>query len=709
MTCYSQNPFIRFYCGYVEPLCKQYDNTELKNEAERLMHHDISNLTMIDNRLLYQHQSFITRLNDHYYTLRTLRHHEPLIWSYALVRHILLYDMLNDNDRNYIDKWINRLAYPSLIRFYIYHAKNRKYVEELLLKSISRHYYTIETKMSSPISIDKGFPLHRDDSYPDTEIEGLGCYIQAFEGRLTQWYSIKVTSSTGTVYMTDYRDIPKEIGIKVKHKYSDIQPKYSSIPFIEKFSRDTLEPLLKSDIKQIIINIDRKREQSDDTVIYSFIDALYAKYMKLITDTKANNEARLTIIVPDTHLNGCVARNMTYNYIRTAIRNNGLFWFGSDDDDAINTVGVNTLNRYILNELDTSEPAEYKKILLFDPTFSTKDPTGPTTGYKHYATWTYAFSPEYYDALSFPCTPLEKEDLDVFNRLMQHPSNIVNLARIPGYKESFKESPVYIYFGPNPVRQKNHKLYEAMDVIDYMNIHNIYESTDQNLQAPTMSASGPPAWKVFYTNDAERYYCHNPDDRDLYQSSFGLATKTIKDSHNDSVKTIRLNELPIEVTINENLNGDLYIVTYKAILLYKNGRRYSLYGACFQNGKSPYIQPITSLPNRITQIDKHANNYPDIAHEMKHVIGKFDDLFTVSYKPLKANQLSRISRWNSYYISSYGTSKQRIPLRTFGGNNGRRWWLILVWILLSLIIIVIGYRIVKREGLSIVQHSDSID
>ena len=707
MNYYSRDPFVRFYCGYVEPLCKQYDNAKLKDEAERLMHHDITNLTMIDNRLLYRHQSYITRLNGKYYTLRSLRHHEPLIWSYALVRHILLYDMLNDDDKNYIDKWINRLTYSSLISFYIYHAKNIAFVEEALNDAIKQHYCVIENKQPIAAEVDNGFPLHHVSAFPDTEITGLGCYIQCFEGRLQQWYSIKVKLPNKKFYLTDYRDIPNEKDMEVKHIYNIKRPKYSAIPFTEKFLRDTFIPLLQSNVKRIIVNIDRANGSSNDAIIHDFIGLLYAQHQKLTQDEPAIEE-RLTIIIPDTHLNGCVARNITYSYIRTALYNNGLFWFGSDDDDAITTNGVNILCEAVQSILTANDVTEYRKILLFDPSFSTKRLTADDTGFSHYATWTYAFSPEYYNGLSFPCTPLEKEDLDVFNRLMQHTTNIINLSRDPVYGPRLAKNPVYIYFGPNSKRKKKHELYEAIDVIDYMNVHNINESVEQENQAPATSDSGPIAWKVFYPNSAERYYLYSKDDRDTYRTVFGISNVTNEDSQNDSFDKKQLIDLPREIISNENLNGDMYIVTYKAYRLFKNGKRVPIYGSSFQNGKSPYIIRIQPVPDRLVDIDADAQSYPDVAHDLRNIIKKFDDLFTSSPKPLNKSQIDRIELWNKTYLQRYRKPNHHIPLKTFGGNNGCRWWIILLLILLSLIIIVI-YRIVTRKELSMVQISDSID
>lgn len=708
MTYYSRNPFVRFYCGYVEPLCKRYNDIELRDEAERLIRHDISNLTMIDNRLLYRHQSYITRLNGKYYTLRSLRHHEPLIWSYALVRHILLYDMLNDRDRKYIDKWINRLMYSSLISFYIYHAKHITFVEEALNDAIKRHYCIVKNKQPMAAEVDNGFPLHRESAYPDTEISGLGCYIQCFEGRLPQWYSIKVKRPNETIYLTDYCDIPNEPDIKVKHVYNVTRPEYNAIPFTEKFLRDIFIPLLQSNVKRIIVNIDRVNDSSNDDIIHDFIGLLYAQHQQFTQD-ESDIKERLTIIVPDTHLNGCVARNVTYNYIRTTLRNNGLLWFGSDDDDAITTDGVNILCEAVRSVLTTNDVTEYRKILLFDSSFSTKRLTVEDTGFSHYATWTYAFSPEYYNALSFPCTPLEKEDLDVFNRLMQHTTNIINLLRNPIYGPRLTKTPVYIYFGPNCNRKKKHELYETIDIIDYMNIHNINESVEQENQAPATSDSGPIAWKVFYPNRAERYYLYSEDDRDTYRTVFGISNISRQESRNDSFDKQQLTDLPRELITNENLNGDMYIVTYKAYHLFKNGKRVPVYGSSFQNGKSPYIIRIQPVPDRLAAIDADAVSYPDVAHDLRIVIKKFDDLFTSSTKPLNKSQIDRIELWNKTYLQRYRKTNHHIPLKTFGGKNGCRWWLILVWILLSLIIILVAYRIIKREELSISPHSDSID
>lgn len=572
-----------------------------------------------------------------------------------------------------------------------------------LFEIIAKLFYIDESKGTMLTEIDDGFPLRRtadtifgptlNGAIPDTsdppyaDVRGLGCFIQMYEGRLTQWYSIKVTHNRRADYYTDLTGITLPDRATVTYEYYDERPAHNTITFIDKFRRDIYIPLLQSQIKQIIICIDRKRENSSDSIIDAFIDSLN-------DFSKDYPDKMVQVIVPDEHVHASVGRNLMFWYIRTHDEENGLFWFGSDDDDIINTAGVNTIHDYIINEIlngTRDEGSVYRKILLFDPSFSSKDVHRNDKGYKHYASWTYAFSPEYYNGLSFPCCPVEKEDLDVFNRLMQHPNNIINLASIEPYASRLKTKPAYRYLGPNPLRQTHYELYATIDVINYLNAHNSVESV-KVLTNNTVASSNQEsiAGKYYYPNKSPKYVVHNMNDQGTFRTAFGIVNKDKPASQNDSKRTPSLTGLLRRNTYSDNFNGDIYMISYKAILLFGNGDYQALYGCALQNGKQPH-----HIPLRKSDIENDVDLSIDVGNEIHDIIGNYDELLRLKETPLTGDDRRKIDKWNRYYIRKYRKRGMHIPLRVFGGDGSVRisfWIILLICILIGTVICLCMYH-----------------
>lgn len=225
------------------------------------------------------------------------------------------------------------------------------------------------------------YPLHRDKYLSlETPVNGVGCYVQLCEARLTKY-------------------------IDRERKLHD-QPVPDSEPFLDKFIRDIYQPLLKSDCKSIVINIDPLSKNSNETLLIDTAKRLLSldasakiKIDRTRDDIYIRSTDRVNIIIPDEHVNGCVGRNISFWFIRSTLYDNGLYWFGSDDDDRINQDGVNSLSYFISHYID---PYDHSKVILFDDRYMNKLKR-PEQGYTRYAPWSYAFSPEYYDGISFPC------------------------------------------------------------------------------------------------------------------------------------------------------------------------------------------------------------------------------------------------------------------------------------------------------------------
>ena len=703
----SMHPYIRYYCGFVEHLCRLFDRPENIRTADILMRgiDDIYSLKhkyrrSIDKWLLERiHYKYICHVGSFrniylseecVYTLRLLEQVNPLVWSYSMVRHILEYDHLSLIDRLYVLKWLNRLTYPSLVGMYI--GRNNA-VYYMFRRYLSTHFLIINMKRPSKL-VD--YPTHRPAYICGNETaKGLGCYVQTYEG----YFGKSITYDLADQTITE--------------------------PFNKKFIRDIYEQLLKSNVDCIIICIDRVTDSSEEH-ISAFLGELQSVEQSLIPKPKTY------VIVPDHHINAPVGRNLMFSFIRAYLAESYLLWFGADDDDRINTAGVDQLIEFI-----RKRRTEMRQVLLFDEKF--KSPPRKRSDkrtYIRYAPWTYAFSPEYYNGLSYKCAPMGKEDLDFFNRLMQYENalNVPNTITI--------DPPVYVYYGTTKKhpsdespkktdkRPKNNDLFETGDTIDYMNVHNIMESNpDITTPAPRSSEHISPASKVHHLNASERYFYHESvenksmvlcKDGNYRKSTYhGLSNedsgkrdtnRNITERRNRKRKSLM--DLLRRKPITENFDGDLFIYPYKVYTLIDpinkrdwlssddktendlpdiTVKSHILTGIAFQHGKLPSTEKIKNIPKSIGIIDSSANDR-SLEGELIVVAKELETLFTPDEYPLTEAHIKAVDRWNKHYINHYRNRHIMIPLKTFGGMCSELssiGWFILSFIIIGIVIVTI--------------------
>ncbi len=641
---------IRFYCGYVEPLCDRFKGSDIQTL-----------LTHLDQSITIDHTYFERVLKEYQHiTLRSAKHISPQLYAYAIVRNLLNYELLTDIDKAYIDKCINRYTIPTILYCdYAFHSRPYPLpIYERVMTSIIRHYRVINMRKARPVNTD-AYPIHRDISIVDEDkrAERLGCYIQLCEKRLEQQ------------------------------------------GYLDDFIRRIYYPLLKSKIDHIVICIDplplnSNRDRLTD-VAKRLVDMDNRRtYPIEDSDEHAYSSARVHTIIPDSHVHASVGRNLMFHYIRNVLPLANASWFGADDDDRINTIAA--VNR--LRDIVRSGSIRVSHIVLFDEKYATKDVTDPDTGYIRYSPWSYAFSPVYYNGISYPCAPIEKEDLDVFNRFMQHPERIKNVDA--ELHTDDKTLNVYAYSGSNTDRPKPHALYETGDMIDYLNEHNTIESVDRSMIAPSMSAQVAINEKTYYPNTAERYYYHEDSDdirtpvRQRQRKGeteprppimkrnafYGMSVKGRASTQKDTLTGDDRKRLKVSLDSINNFNGDCYIISYVSF----NGQYKQLYGASFQNGKSPDILPLT-VP---TKHPIEPYNTSPITQELDAVSPGLASILTVIDEPFDDSDHALINQWNAYYIKHYRTDKTYIPLRTFGGRsiNG---WLWIFMLLVSFITIIL--------------------
>lgn len=140
----SEHPYVRYYCGYVEPLCKKLDLPEYKILAGFFMQEDLMDLSeedidytelhgidWFDRTVVPWYRSFDRLMCDSEstpLTLRNLKDYDLDLWSYAVVRNLLCYDIICDADKDYIDECIDTYPHGLLLRFYVHHANRYTYL-----------------------------------------------------------------------------------------------------------------------------------------------------------------------------------------------------------------------------------------------------------------------------------------------------------------------------------------------------------------------------------------------------------------------------------------------------------------------------------------------------------------------------------------------------------------------------------------------------
>ena len=686
----SENPVLRYQCGFVEPYCRLFDSIENRNTAMVLMRdvHDITKIMSIpeaDTDLLKRINYEWTIESDHMLlhagingelnrnqllTIRCLLYQSPMAWSYAMVRHLLAFNDLDAADQQYVRYWLSYLSPPQLFAYY---TLSRHCVDDYshkfgILSNLYARY--CDRQMSKREVTPMDYPIHRyaERVNPDKKVKGLGVYIQTCEMRIGRNITYTITEKVGR------KTVNREI----------------TEPFNEKFLRDIYTPLLRSTVDSIVICIDPlKIDSSEETI---------ARFKQLLLDTEHANsmEPKIYIIIPREHVHAAVGRNMMFSFIRTHLRKSHLLWFGSDDDDKINTEGVNILQSFIMERA-----SKLCEIILFDKYFNRFDPSNPGL-LRRYVPWTYAFSPVYYNAISFPCAPIEKEDLDVFNRFMQHPENVINVN-----DTLIIDPPVYEYQKPGTDRPKHHELYATGDVIDYLNVHNSIESIPGDEQALLFPGStGTPVLpsKRFCTNCTDRYHYYDLDsekirkkcDDGVWRRFLYYGLPSIDDDYEISNKDIitgpsrkRLHDVVDMNTHTDNFNGDLYIVPYEIYTQIPDEPE-KLYAIAFQNGKLPDVTRIAIIPNTVKRITGELNEL-SIRSELRAHSGQLlEMLFEPHTFVMNDERLAMVKQWNDYYLDTYRIKRDNdIPLRTFGGRSINRCLWIIILIVSAIAIIFI--------------------
>ena len=689
----SENPILRYQCGFVEPYCQLFDSIENRDTAMILMN-NVSDITKVMNmpeadiellkRINYEwtieadYMLLDVGINgelnrNQLLTIRGLLYQSPMAWSYAMVRHLLAFNDLNAADQKYVRYWLSYVSPPQLFAYY---TLSRRCVDNYshkfaILRNLYVHY--CDKQMSKREVTPINYPIHRyvERVNPDKKAKGLGVYIQTCEMRVDRDITYTITEKIGR------KTVNREI----------------TEPFNEKFIRDIYIPLLRSTVDSIVICIDPlKIDSSEETI---------SRFKQLLLDTERANstDPKTYIIIPREHVHAAVGRNMMFSFIRTHLKKSHLLWFGSDDDDKINTEGVNILQSFIMNQ-----ECVLSQVILYDKHFRNFDPKRPGL-LRRYAPWTYAFSPVYFNAISFPCAPIEKEDLDVFNRFMQHPENIINVN-----DTLVINPPVYEYQKPGTDRQKHHELYATGDVIDYLNVHNSIESIpgdDQTRLFPGSTGTPVLPSKRFCTNCADRYHYYDLDSEDIYKECddnkrrrflyYGLTSVDDDDDYEISNKDIitgpsrrRLHDIVDMNTHTDNFNGDLYIVPYEIYTQIPDEPE-KLYAIAFQNGKLPDITHIAIVPNSVNERITGELNELSIRSELRAHSGQLlEMLFEPHTTVMNDERLAMVKQWNDYYLDTYRIKRDNdIPLRTFGGKSVNRWlWIILLIVSIVAIILI---------------------
>ena len=646
---------LRYYCGYVEPLIDILCDPSMFQFTGILMTILSPDQIITTNTLfetikdIFDYRSVLDPMyfdiyEDDYpetvYTLRNLRHINYSLWTYALIHHTIIWNALNDKDKRYIVKWLNRLSFFDIIC----HIRDNPYQESVKLlierftDSLERNFGSLSltnVKMSIQDLPRERSPEDRHamtvTPLYDGPCNGLGCYFQTCEARLKD---------------------PENL---------------------ERFITDMFKPVIDSSADAIIVNIDRLAKGSKDTTINRIVKRLltfdHKKKLKTQPTILTESSARIHIIVPETHVNAGVGRNITFNVIRRVFANKNLLWYGMDDDDLVDSEKLSNVRNHIRRfNIPVSKIVTINKGI----TPKWRDHMDKAFLY-HYAQWCYLFSPVYYYFISYPCCPLEKEDLDVFNRLAQYKGNFIITT-------DNKLHP-YTYKGTNRERIPHLELYNTKDVIRYMNAHNDAESINKTDIAPSISRDVERRNKKFYVNSAPCYYEYTEQDNIDNRTLYGLSIHNDIDTQIDNPETQSLSEVikrnPTEY-INENFDGDLELVRYTLYTRLYN----PMYGVSLQNGKSPYDISLDT----ISPDSKVYTNYRTVADDIFMTIGKRIDFNLYDKRNfIKDADLRKI---NTSKTLNPRSEDAIIPLRTFGGrsNNYCLWIIILI---ISLIVIIL--------------------
>lgn len=153
----SEHPYIRYYCGYVEPSYRKLDLPEYKRLAgffmqepldltlEDIDYTELHGIDWIDRFSIPRFDDLDPELFDvrrKPQTLQTLWDYNLDLWSHAVCQNLINYSLISDSDKEYIDECINKHSRSFILRFYVHHAYRDTYdrVYAKVSDSLNRNY-----------------------------------------------------------------------------------------------------------------------------------------------------------------------------------------------------------------------------------------------------------------------------------------------------------------------------------------------------------------------------------------------------------------------------------------------------------------------------------------------------------------------------------------------------------------------------------------
>ena len=151
---------------------------------------------------------------------------------------------------------------------------------------------------------------------------------------------------------------------------------------------------------------DLELNQTKANIIKDILYIFYNRINQYDADITPN---QIFFVIPEHHVNAPVGKNISFNLIRKHpdLFNNTV-WIGADDDDEIKFDNMLLTRNFILNSnFNTDNILLNQENQAFRPIRNSK-----YLSVKRYASWSYFFSPLYYNNISYRTLPMNKEDLD---------------------------------------------------------------------------------------------------------------------------------------------------------------------------------------------------------------------------------------------------------------------------------------------------------
>lgn len=371
-------------------------------------------------------------------------------------------------------------------------------------------------------------------------------------------------------------------------------------PICENIKKDIADGDFNKIFKYIIISLD-KSVNTNNQRYNLFINMILFCYVSVCKLYNKSNIPSLCILEPSEHVNAPVGRNMAFNFIR---QHKNIFkntiWLGSDSDDDIDINKVVEYYDHIINNYTIDN------ILLLNKYQTNYDKNGIQKGIKRYAAWSYMFSPIIYYMLSYRCTPMNKEDLDFYNRLIN-----IDYTKVIRLNDNKQDTGIYNYGSSQGDTYEKYAMFKNVNIIGYMNKHHFQEAKDangNNIGVPSQSTSDISS-KNFYVNNGHLGYLMDTYDTRVKDESyerehrhyFGLPFHDMNnnepyraDDYDRYANTTPNYEIKYKFS-NENYKGDVYILKYK-YYNFKCGESYQCMDLLmFQNGKIPTEDDLTNI------------------------------------------------------------------------------------------------------------------